>query len=121
MSSLSPVGRSAAARKVDRFAVTPKNDRVSLCSSTLHLLPPSVMLSAAKHLTPSPAPNLPNRQRHPLSPLALSKVQGTTLRSHARLLDQTETPLGSTGATSATSAPTAISFRINTYKPPRNC
>ena len=34
MSSLSPVGRSAAARKVDRFAVTPKNDRVSLCSFT---------------------------------------------------------------------------------------
>src|SRR5712691_10674312 len=34
MSSLSPVGRSATARKVDRFAVTPKNDRVSLCSFT---------------------------------------------------------------------------------------
>src|SRR6266567_1142117 len=34
MSSLSPVGRSAAARKVDRFAVTPKNDRVSRCSFT---------------------------------------------------------------------------------------
>jgi hypothetical protein len=34
MSSLSPVGRSAAARKVDRSAVTQKNDRVSLCLFT---------------------------------------------------------------------------------------
>src|SRR6266705_5093194 len=34
MPSLSPVGRSATARKVDRFAVTPKNDRASLCSFT---------------------------------------------------------------------------------------
>src|SRR6266446_6629910 len=34
MSSLSAVGCSAAARKVDRFAVTHKNDRASLCSFT---------------------------------------------------------------------------------------
>src|SRR6266702_3197039 len=49
MSSLSPVGRSAAARKVDRFAVTPKNDRVSRCSFTFSVGGGSFKKRAAKH------------------------------------------------------------------------
>jgi hypothetical protein len=84
--------------------------------STLHPLPPSVMLSVAKHLNPSLPPNPLHRLRELLSPLALNKVEGTTLQPPSNLpnMAQTGMPPGSTGA--AKSPQTAISFRINTYK-----
>src|SRR5260370_40650703 len=73
-----------------------------------HPFPPVVILSVAKDLIPPRHPNLLHRQPRPLRPLPLSESEGST---HA---SQTGTPPGSTGATRATSAQTANSFRINT-------
>src|SRR5712692_10123611 len=95
----------------------------TLLKHPLHTLTPRVILSVAKVLTLITPPRSPTKLNppppNPLRPLP-HPLNPTTRRRHAHPRVQTGTPLGSISATPATSPQTAISFRINTYTPPKS-